>query len=151
MAVSSGYTVLFLAWETGVCYEMIPVSPRMFLLNDANNDSQYCYICLKTLSEAHYIYYLMKVNVLVSPLCLTLYNPIDCACQALCSWDSPGKNTGVGSHFLLQGIFPTQGLNPCLQHFRQTLYHLSHQGSLQQPWQSSSVNYMLLKKTWEVG
>ena len=29
----------------------------------------------------------------------------------LCPWDSPGKNTGVGCHVLLQGIFPTQGLN----------------------------------------
>ena len=33
----------------------------------------------------------------------------------LCSWDSPGKNTGVGYHVLLQGIFPTQGSNPALQ------------------------------------
>ena len=32
----------------------------------------------------------------------------------LCPWDSPGKNTGVGCHALLQGIFPTWGLNPCL-------------------------------------
>ena len=32
----------------------------------------------------------------------------------LCPWDFSGKNTGVGCHFLLQGIFPTQGLNPCL-------------------------------------
>ena len=44
-------------------------------------------------------------------------------------WDSPGKNTGVGCHFLLQGIFPTQGSNPGLPHCRQMLYHLSHQGS----------------------
>ena len=29
-----------------------------------------------------------------------------------CPWDFPGKNTGVGCHFFLQGIFPTQGLNP---------------------------------------
>ena len=36
---------------------------------------------------------------------------------------------GVGCHFLLQRIFPTQGLNPGLPHCRQTLYHLSHQGS----------------------
>ena len=43
--------------------------------------------------------------------------------------DSPGKNTGVDCHFLLQGIFPTQGLNPCLPHCKQTLNHLSHQGS----------------------
>ena len=32
----------------------------------------------------------------------------------LCPWDSPGKNTGMGCHALLQGIFPTQGSNPCL-------------------------------------
>ena len=36
-------------------------------------------------------------------------------------WDSPGKNTGVGCHFLLQGIFLTQGSNPGLPHCRQTL------------------------------
>ena len=38
-------------------------------------------------------------------------------------------NTGVGSHFLLQGIFLTQGLNPALLHCRQILYLLSYQGS----------------------
>ena len=43
--------------------------------------------------------------------------------------DFPGQNTGVDCHFLLQDIFPTQGLNPGLPHYRQTLYHLSHQGS----------------------
>ena len=42
--------------------------------------------------------------------------------------DSPGKNTGVGSHALLQGILPTQGSNPSLSHCKQILYHLSHQG-----------------------
>ena len=36
----------------------------------------------------------------------------------LCPWDSPGKNTGVGCHALLQGIFPTQGSNPSLLHWR---------------------------------
>ena len=45
-------------------------------------------------------------------------------------WDSPGQNTGLGSLSLLQGIFPTQGLNPGLLHCRQILYHLSHMGSL---------------------
>ena len=43
--------------------------------------------------------------------------------------DSLGRNTGAGCHTLLQGIFPTQGLNPGLPHCRQILYHLSHQGS----------------------
>ena len=41
--------------------------------------------------------------------------------------DSPGKNTGVGCHALLQGIFPTQGSNTGLPHCRWILYHLSHQ------------------------
>ena len=36
--------------------------------------------------------------------------------RLLCPWASPGKNTGVGCHFLLQGLFPTQGSNPCLLH-----------------------------------
>ena len=40
--------------------------------------------------------------------------------------DSPGKNTGVGSHSLLQGIFSTQGMNPGLLHCRWVLYRLSH-------------------------
>ena len=36
------------------------------------------------------------------------------ALQLFCPWDSPGKNTGVDCHSLLQGIFLIQGLNPCL-------------------------------------
>ena len=43
----------------------------------------------------------------------------------LCPWDSPGKNTGVGCHFLLQGIFPTQESNLGLLHCKQILYQLS--------------------------
>ena len=46
--------------------------------------------------------------------------------RLLCPWNSPGKNTGVGCHFLLQRIFLTQGSNPDLLHCRQILYHLSH-------------------------
>ena len=44
---------------------------------------------------------------------------------------SGGQSTGVDCHFLLQGIFPTEGLNPGLPHCRQTLYSLSHQGNPQ--------------------
>ena len=48
----------------------------------------------------------------VTQLCLTLLiSPWTVACQALCPWDSLGKNTRVGCHFLLQGIFPSQGSN----------------------------------------
>ena len=49
--------------------------------------------------------------------------------RLLCLWDSPGKNTGVGCHALIQGIFPTQPLNPGLLYWRWILYCLSHQGS----------------------
>ena len=44
-------------------------------------------------------------------------------------WNSPGQSTGVGSLFLLQGLFATQGSNPGLLHSRQILYQLSHKGS----------------------
>ena len=45
-------------------------------------------------------------------------------------WNSPGQNTTVGSHSLLQGIFPIQEVNLGLPHCRQILYHLSHQGKV---------------------
>ena len=48
-------------------------------------------------------------------------------------WNSPGQNTGVGSHSLLQEIFRTQGSNPGLPHCRRILYQLSHKRSPGQP------------------
>ena len=68
-----------------------------------------------------------EVKVMVAQSCLTLWDPRTGAHP--CPWHSPGKNTGVGCHSLLQGIFPTQGWNPGLPHCRQSLYHLSHKGS----------------------
>ena len=92
----------------------------------------------------------------VTQSCLTLCDPMDC--RLLCprflhpwnfpgespgmvaisfsrgsswSWNFPGKSIGVGIHFHLQGIFPTQGSNLGLPHCGQTLYRLSHLGS---PW-----------------
>ena len=56
--------------------------------------------------------------------------PWTVACTKLLSpWDFPGKSTGLACHFLLQGIFLTQGSDPGLPYCTQTLYHLSHQGS----------------------
>ena len=49
--------------------------------------------------------------------------------RLLCPWDSPGRNTGVGRHALLKGIFQNQGSNSDLPHCRWILYRLSHQGS----------------------
>ena len=56
----------------------------------------------------------------VSCSVMSLCDTVDCS---LCPWDSPGKNTGVGCHSLLQGIFLTQGLNPHLLHCQWILYH----------------------------
>ena len=51
----------------------------------------------------------------VASVMLTVCDPVDWSpFRPLCPWDSPGKNTAVGCHFLLQGIFPTQELNPHL-------------------------------------
>ena len=69
------------------------------------------------------------VCMLVSQLCLTLQLHGLYPTRFLCPQNSPGKNTGMGCHSLLQGIFPTQGLNPGLLHCRQILYSLSHHGS----------------------
>ena len=70
------------------------------------------------------------MSVLVTRSCPTLCDPMNCNLPgSSVPWDSPGKNAGVGCYALLQGIFPTQGLIPGLQHCRYILYHLSHQGS----------------------
>ena len=70
----------------------------------------------------------ITVLCLVAQLCLSLYDPTDCSLPGSSVYgDSPGKHIGMGCHFLLQGIFPSQGSNPGLLHWRWILYHLSHQ------------------------
>ena len=79
--------------------------------------------------------------------------------KPLCPWDPLGNITWVGCHFLLQGIFPAQGLNPGLLHCRQILYWLSHQGSptlwpnglpLKQNWKNGYANHWH-KSPWNAG
>ena len=91
---------------------------------------------LETIKNTHLIFnYIilltlgLKVKVLGAQLCLTLCNPMDCSPPCSCPWNSPGKNTRVGSLSLPQEIFPIQESNSGLPHFRQILYWLSHQGS----------------------
>ena len=69
-----------------------------------------------------------KVKVKVAQSCPTLCDPMDCTVHGILH-----QYTGVGSLSLLQGIFATQGLNPGLQHCRQILYQLNHQGCPIQP------------------
>ena len=69
------------------------------------------------------------VLCLVTQSCLALCDSMDCSLpgSSVCG-DSPGKNTGVGCHALLQRTFPTLGSNLGLPHCRRILYHLIHQG-----------------------
>ena len=73
----------------------------------------YCSLCAKSLQ-----------------LCPALCDPIAwIPSDSLRPWDFPGKNTGVGCHFLLQGSFLTRGLNPCLLyllHWQAGFYHQRH-------------------------
>ena len=68
---------------------------------------------------------------LVTKLCLTPAIPWTIACQAPLSMGFSRQDTGVGSHFLLQGIFLTQESNPGLLHCRQMIYQLKQQKSWQ--------------------
>ena len=73
---------------------------------------------------------LPNVLCLVTWLCPTLWDPMDCGPPgSSVHEDSPGKNTRVGCHALLQGIFPTQGSNPGLPHCTWILCRVSYQGS----------------------
>ena len=86
--------------------------------------------CNAIKSEALNYFDCCAVLCLVSQSCLTLRDPMDCSpLGSSVHGDSPGKNTGVGCHAILQGIFPTQGLDPGLLHCRRILYCLSHQWS----------------------
>ena len=71
----------------------------------------------------------LLVLVLFAQSCPTLCDPMDYSPPGSSVHEIfPGKDTGVGRHFLLQGIFPTQGSNPGLLHCRQILYRLSYKG-----------------------
>ena len=65
--------------------------------------------------------------VLVAQSCMTLCDPMDAGSSV--HGNSPGKNTGMGCHFLFQGIFPIQGSNWGLLYYVQIPYHLNYQGS----------------------
>ena len=70
---------------------------------------------------------LSHVRLFATPWTVPYQDPL--STRILHSRDFPGKSTGVGCHFLLQGILPTQELNLGFLHWRQTLCRLSHQGS----------------------
>ena len=85
------------------------------LLSHRNTDKmdRYCFKLLERKQEKKKVKSLSRVRLFATPwtVATRLFRP----------WDSPGKNTEVGCQFLLQGIFPNQGSNPNLQHWKQML------------------------------
>ena len=87
---------------------------------------------------------------LVTQSCPTVCDPMNCSPQgSSVHVDSPSKNTGVGCHALLQGIFPTQGLNLGLLHCRQILYQLSYPGSPEYPWSNGNWVGLIIERWGE--
>ena len=85
--------------------------------------------CLENASSGARTGKMQKVKVNKSGLVSDSLWPMDKShARLLCPWNSPGKDIEVGCHALLQGIFPTQGSNLDLPHYRQILYCLSYQG-----------------------
>ena len=104
-------------WEAGVSL------PRLIKLQSAWPRDYFALFNVNT-SEIYLVCVLSCSSYI--PLFVTLWTV---AAMLLCKWDSPGRNTGLGSHAFRQGIFPTQGWNPCLLHRHLDSLPLSHQES----------------------
>ena len=100
-------------------------------------------ILLRVLSFLFIFLWFLEVGSVMCFSRVQLFSPAwIIAIRLLCPWDSPGKNTGVGCHALLQGIFLTQGLNLhllCLLHWRRILYCLAT-GKAQETWHVCMLN-----------
>ena len=110
-------------WATNT-HTYLPEKDTIIVIRDGSKSVRILCLCVmgREWDYVHLYKRKWKVNVLVAQSCLTLCDPMD--------WNSPNKNTGVGCHSLLQGIFLTQVLHSSLLnllHYRQILYHLSHQ------------------------
>ena len=98
-------------WRTATNY--VPKKCSVFFREDVRVWKSVCFVCI-------------VVVVLVTQSCPTVRPHGLWPARLLWPWNSPGKNTGVDCHSLLQSIFPTQGSNLGLLLCRQILYHLSY-------------------------
>ena len=116
----------------------MPVTTEIYTISETcEKPSRFPRLILNFSFDAHsnwqftYIYKNTQTCIVLS--CVQLFETAwTVAPRLLCPWDFSGKNTGVGCHFLLQGIFPTQGWNLCLLqllHWQVDSLPLSHQGS----------------------
>ena len=100
-----------------VMHSFIHCTSQSFLQRNRTNQ-MLVYVCIHTHTHTH----MYICCCLVTQSCPTLVTAWTVARHAVCPWDFPGRNTGVGCHFLLQGIFLTQGLNFHLLHFGRILF-----------------------------
>ena len=104
------------------CSHMYSVRHCLRLLSHTRTELSNCGRAHITHKAQHV--YSLKFQVLVAQLCLTLCDSMGYNLPGF-----PGNNTGASCQFLLQGIFPTQGSNPCLLHWQVDSLLVSHLGS----------------------
>ena len=108
--------------------QILLLSWKMSCFNIWKTECVGCRLELASLKMSYFCLIAWVSEVKVSQSCLTLCDPMGCSLPgSSVHGDFPGKNIGVGCHFLLQGIFPTQGSNLGLLPQRQIFYCLSHQ------------------------
>ena len=127
------------------------------LLDDKteNTHVKHIYLRFSPQRSAVFLHDSESEKVKVAQSCPTLCDPMDCS-----PWNSPGQNTGVGSHSLLQGIFPTQGgtqVSCTASSFctnwatREALLHDSNTPTWATQSQSQDTNFLRRPKTWSRG
>ena len=121
---------------TKSCLIYLPISPSLLLPLWLRPLASHAWFITSLLNSSTFstldsiLPFLHIIVCLVAQSYSTLWDPVDCSPpDSSVHWILLGKNTGVGCHFLLQGIFQTQGSNLCLLHCRRILYCLRHQGS----------------------
>ena len=93
---------------------------------DTPSSSQFFFLQVWIQRERHTPFISTPLRLVLSHV--RLCDPMNPA-GLFCPWDSPGRTTGVGCHFLLQGIFPTQGLTLSLLRWQVDSLPLNRQGS----------------------
>ena len=141
---SSGcFLVSSLPFRSLIHFELILVygvreCSNFILLHVAVQFSQHRYWrdCIFSVISSCFLHRRSLLLCVVAQSCLTLCDTMDCSLPGTSvHGDSPGKNSGVGCHALLQGIFLTQRWNLHLLHWQADSLPLSHLGS---PWKSQN-------------
>ena len=121
----------FITLHTQLVQQTPPTIPHTFWIKYNNNNKPISISDIITFSItlsliSCYISYLLYACS-VTQSCLTLCNPMDCSLQGSSIHRIfQAKNTGGSCHFLLQGIFPTQELNPSLLHRQAGFLYISY-------------------------